>query len=207
MCAERIAIFKAVSEGEKEFEVITVVTDNGGSPCGGCRQVMAEFGLDTIVILADGSGRIVKEMTVKESSARGIYAGTFGEEGRSVDTYTSRHVNRQLLYYFSTYLLVYLFTCILIPMPETKFHSFRVEAVVLRHTDYGEADRLLTLYTRQLGKTRALAKGARKIASRKAGILSRLPMSSCSSPRDAICPSSRRPIPWMPTRPYGKISS
>lgn len=40
---------------------------------------------------------------------------------------------------------------------------------MLRHTDYGEADRLLTLYTRQLGKTRALAKGARKIASRKAG--------------------------------------
>lgn len=66
MCAERIAIFKAVSEGEKEFEVITVVTDNGGSPCGGCRQVMAEFGLDTIVILADGTGRIVKETTVKE---------------------------------------------------------------------------------------------------------------------------------------------
>jgi DNA repair protein RecO (recombination protein O) len=54
-------------------------------------------------------------------------------------------------------------------MPETKFRSFRVEAVVLRHVDYGEADRMLTLYTRQLGKTRALAKGARKIASRKAG--------------------------------------
>jgi DNA repair protein RecO (recombination protein O) len=54
-------------------------------------------------------------------------------------------------------------------MPETKFRSFRVDAVVLRHSDYGEADRLLTLYTRQLGKARALAKGARKIASRKAG--------------------------------------
>ena len=66
MCAERVAIFKAVSEGEKDFEVITVVTDNGGPPCGGCRQVMAEFGLDTIVILADGSGHIVKETTVKE---------------------------------------------------------------------------------------------------------------------------------------------
>ena len=65
MCAERIAIFKAVSEGETDFEVITVVTDNGGSPCGGCRQVMAEFGLDTIVILADGKGRIVEETTVK----------------------------------------------------------------------------------------------------------------------------------------------
>lgn len=66
MCAERIAIFKAVSEGEKEFEVITVVTDNGGSPCGGCRQVMAEFGLDTVVLLADGSGKIVKETSVRE---------------------------------------------------------------------------------------------------------------------------------------------
>ena len=42
------------------------MTDNGGSPCGGCRQVMAEFGLDTIVILADGQGNIVEEMTVKE---------------------------------------------------------------------------------------------------------------------------------------------
>jgi cytidine deaminase len=66
MCAERIAIFKAVSEGETEFEVISVVTNNGGSPCGGCRQVMAEFGLDTIVLLADQSGRLVKEFTVRE---------------------------------------------------------------------------------------------------------------------------------------------
>lgn len=66
MCAERVAIFKAVSEGEKEFEVISVVTDNGGSPCGGCRQVMAEFGLDTIVLMADGSGKLIKETTVKE---------------------------------------------------------------------------------------------------------------------------------------------
>ena len=66
MCAERVAIFKAVSEGEKEFEAISVVTDNGGSPCGGCRQVMAEFGLDTIVLIADGNGHIVKELTVAE---------------------------------------------------------------------------------------------------------------------------------------------
>jgi cytidine deaminase len=66
MCAERVAIFKAVSDGEKDFEVISVVTDNGGSPCGGCRQVLAEFGLDTIVLIADGKGNLVKEMTVKE---------------------------------------------------------------------------------------------------------------------------------------------
>ena len=66
MCAERVAIFKAVSEGEKDFEVISVVTDNGGSPCGACRQVMAEFGLDTTVLLADKSGKLIKETTVRE---------------------------------------------------------------------------------------------------------------------------------------------
>ena len=66
MCAERVAIFKAVSDGEKEFEVISVVTENGGSPCGGCRQVLAEFGLDTIVLMADTHGNLVKEATVRE---------------------------------------------------------------------------------------------------------------------------------------------
>jgi len=53
----------------------------------------------------------------------------------------------------------------------TEPRSFRVEAVVLRHADWGEADRLLTLYTRERGKVRAIAKGARKIRSRKAGHL------------------------------------
>jgi cytidine deaminase len=66
MCAERVAIFKAVSEGETEFEVIAVVTNNGGSPCGGCRQVMAEFGLETVVLFADGNGTLTKETTVNE---------------------------------------------------------------------------------------------------------------------------------------------
>jgi DNA repair protein RecO (recombination protein O) len=53
----------------------------------------------------------------------------------------------------------------------TGQRSFRVEAIVLRHADWGEADRLLTLYTRERGKVRAIAKGARKIRSRKAGHL------------------------------------
>ncbi len=66
MCAERVAVFKAVSEGETDFEVISVVTKNGGSPCGGCRQVLAEFGLNTIVLMANENGELVKEMTVKE---------------------------------------------------------------------------------------------------------------------------------------------
>jgi DNA repair protein RecO (recombination protein O) len=50
-------------------------------------------------------------------------------------------------------------------------HSFRVDAVVLRHVDYGEADRILNLYTRQFGKMHTLVKGARKVTSRKAGHL------------------------------------
>src|SRR5512139_3095406 len=50
MCAERVAIFKAVSEGELKFDAIAVATVNGGSPCGSCRQVLAEFGLDTVVL-------------------------------------------------------------------------------------------------------------------------------------------------------------
>ncbi|HPH96192.1 MAG TPA: DNA repair protein RecO [Anaerolineaceae bacterium] len=50
-------------------------------------------------------------------------------------------------------------------------HTFSLEAVVLRHSDWGEADRILTLFTLQQGKTRALAKGVRKLRSRKAGHL------------------------------------
>lgn len=52
-----------------------------------------------------------------------------------------------------------------------RHRSFRVEAVVLRHVDWGEADRLLTLFTLELGKVRAIAKGVRKPRSRKAGHL------------------------------------
>lgn len=66
VCAERVAIFKAVSEGEKEFEAIAVVTSNAGMSCGGCRQVMAEFGLDTLIIFADDQGQVAQEVTVRE---------------------------------------------------------------------------------------------------------------------------------------------
>src|ERR1700690_3525938 len=48
ICAERVAVFKAVSEGEHNFEVIALVTDNGGSPCGACRQGLSEFCMDTV---------------------------------------------------------------------------------------------------------------------------------------------------------------
>ena len=64
ICAERVAVFKAISEGEHNFEIMALVTDNGGSPCGACRQVLSEFGLDTIILIADGKGRLFQETTV-----------------------------------------------------------------------------------------------------------------------------------------------
>lgn len=67
-CAERTAIFKAVSEGNKEIDTIVVVADTDGpvSPCGACRQVMAEFfDHDTKIILANLNGEKV-ETTIDE---------------------------------------------------------------------------------------------------------------------------------------------
>lgn len=51
-CAERTAIFKAVSEGEKEIEAIALIADTEGpcSPCGACRQVMGEFKINRIIM-------------------------------------------------------------------------------------------------------------------------------------------------------------
>ncbi len=66
ICAERVAIFKAVSEGEKEFAAIAVATENGGTPCGSCRQVMAEFGTDTKVYITNKNAEIIQETTVAD---------------------------------------------------------------------------------------------------------------------------------------------
>ena len=64
ICAERVAVFKAVSEGERDFVAIAVVTANAGSPCGSCRQVLAEFGLDIVVVIANLDGKVIKETSV-----------------------------------------------------------------------------------------------------------------------------------------------
>jgi len=73
LCAERVAVFKAVSEGEREFVAIAVVTENGGTPCGACRQVLAEFGLDTLVLIADADGNLKQETRLDE-----LLPGAFG---------------------------------------------------------------------------------------------------------------------------------
>ncbi len=65
-CAERTAFFKAVSEGQKEFDAIAIVGgDSFCAPCGVCRQVMREFCADTFkIIMTDGSS--IKTCLLKE---------------------------------------------------------------------------------------------------------------------------------------------
>lgn len=58
-----------------------------------------------------------------------------------------------------------------VEQPSRRARTFRLEAIVLRHSDWGEADRLIALFSRQMGKLRAIAKGARRARSRKAGHL------------------------------------
>jgi cytidine deaminase len=67
ICAERVAIFKAISEGSTKFEVIAVIadTDKPCSPCGACRQVISEFGEDIPLIMANLKGD-VKIKKIKE---------------------------------------------------------------------------------------------------------------------------------------------
>jgi cytidine deaminase len=64
-CAERTVIVKAVSEGEREFAALAVATENGGAPCGSCRQILREFGKETVILIADASGAY-RETTVAE---------------------------------------------------------------------------------------------------------------------------------------------
>lgn len=61
----------------------------------------------------------------------------------------------------------------------SRERTFRSEVIVLKRTDFGEADRLLTLYTREFGKIRAIAKGARKPQSRKTGHVELFMRSNC----------------------------
>lgn len=56
ICAERTAVFKAVSEGYQNILAVAVCTENAGSPCGACRQVLVEFAGDIPVWLVDAGG-------------------------------------------------------------------------------------------------------------------------------------------------------
>ena len=66
MCAERTAIFKAVSEGKLDFAAMVIATENGGSPCGACRQVMREFAPELKLVMVNEAGDIVLDTNLKE---------------------------------------------------------------------------------------------------------------------------------------------
>jgi len=66
ICAERSAVVSAVSNGHQAFEAIAVVTKDAGTPCGSCRQVLAEFGLEIAVIISDDNGQVQHEMTTAD---------------------------------------------------------------------------------------------------------------------------------------------
>jgi cytidine deaminase len=72
MCAERTAVYKAVSEGRREFDLIVVATENGGSPCGICRQVLFEFAPEMQVIMVDLNGKICEDTTLRQLLPHGF---------------------------------------------------------------------------------------------------------------------------------------
>jgi cytidine deaminase len=74
LCAERTAIVKAISEGQREFVAIAIATRNGGSPCGACRQVMREFAPHLRILLADDAGH-VRQFTLDQ-----LLPDSFGPE-------------------------------------------------------------------------------------------------------------------------------
>ena len=68
-CAERIALFAALMEGEREFRAMAVVApmDEGAMPCGACRQLLAEYANGAVVFVADSRRpKVIREFDVKE---------------------------------------------------------------------------------------------------------------------------------------------
>jgi cytidine deaminase len=68
-CAERIALFNALTSGHKKFTAIAVVArlDGGGMPCGACRQLLSEYAPDAVIWVSDSARpKEIKEFTVKE---------------------------------------------------------------------------------------------------------------------------------------------
>lgn len=78
MCAERAAVFSAVTAGERDFEAMAVATGKGGSPCGACRQVLSEFNPDLLVILVDEHGHITLEAPLRDLLPHSFGPGDLG---------------------------------------------------------------------------------------------------------------------------------
>jgi len=65
ICAERVAVFRAVAEGAKSFRALAISVPGAGSPCGACRQVLREFGPYLEILLADEHGILQRKSTLE----------------------------------------------------------------------------------------------------------------------------------------------
>lgn len=72
ICAERTALVKGVSEGQRDFVAIAIATENGGFPCGVCRQMLFEFSPELRVIIATMDGTIRDERPLSALLAEGF---------------------------------------------------------------------------------------------------------------------------------------
>jgi cytidine deaminase len=72
ICAERTALVKAVSEGVQDFELLVVATNNGGSPCGICRQMLYEFTPNLRVVCVNFDGDISIDAPLNELLLHGF---------------------------------------------------------------------------------------------------------------------------------------
>ena len=73
-CAERIAIYNAISAGHKIFSALAVATDNGGKPCGACRQVIWDICGNIKIHIADGDKNLL------ETTSLDLLPDAFGED-------------------------------------------------------------------------------------------------------------------------------
>ena len=72
ICAERVALTSAIAQGKRHLRAIAVVTVDGGSPCGLCRQVMVELGAEMDVYIGDAAGNF------RSTTARALLPDAFG---------------------------------------------------------------------------------------------------------------------------------
>ena len=73
-CAERIALYNAVSQGFLKFKAIAVASENGGSPCGACRQVIWELCGDIPILIIDNENKI------RETSSQTLLPDAFDKD-------------------------------------------------------------------------------------------------------------------------------
>lgn len=72
ICAERTALVKAISVGERHFSTIVIVTRNGGSPCGICRQMLYEFAPQLRVVCANFDGQVTMDQSLRDLLLHGF---------------------------------------------------------------------------------------------------------------------------------------